>query len=138
MPTVPTLLRERLRALRAERGLSRSDLSFATVRLGYAGVPEPTIEALETKPGRIPDAEIIEALAAALEIDPDEFYEYPVAVARRRSRAATAPARGERTPGAADGLPRPPGELGRRVEGSQPSEQRQPRRRSRRAPGGRS
>lgn len=125
MPSVPLLLRELLRGLREERGLSRSDLSFATVRLGFAGVPEPTIEALEIKPGRVPDADTLEAIAAALEVQPDAFYEYPIAVARRTATQATRDA--------AAGPPAPSGELGRRLSEPQPKPESQPRRRRRRA-----
>lgn len=88
MPLVPPkLIREALRELRAERNLSRSQLSRQTVAVGDLGVSESTIEALETKAGRIPDATTLETLARTLDIHPDTFYEYPIAVARRDARA---------------------------------------------------
>ncbi len=87
MPRVPKLIREALRELREQRHLSRSQLSRQTVAVGDPGVSESTIEALETKAGRVPDASTLESLARTLEIDPDTFYEYPIAVARREGRA---------------------------------------------------
>lgn len=86
MPPVPKLIREALRELREEHGLSRSQLSRRTVAVGDPGVSESTIEALETKPGRVPDATTIETLARTLDVAPDTFYEYPIAVARRDAR----------------------------------------------------
>jgi transcriptional regulator with XRE-family HTH domain len=88
MPRVPKLIREALRELREERRLSRSQLSRQTVAVGDLGVSESTIEALETKPGRVPDATTLETLARTLDVRPDTFYEYPIAVARRDARAA--------------------------------------------------
>jgi len=78
---------ERLRGLRLERAISRSELSRLTVSVGQLGVSESTIEALETKPGRVPDAGTLELLARTLDVAPDVFYEYPIAVARRNARA---------------------------------------------------
>lgn len=86
MRAVPELIGQKLRRLREEAELSRGALSHATVRLGFAGVPEVTIEAIEKSPGRLPDADIIEALSRALDIEPTEFYEWPIAVARRDAR----------------------------------------------------
>lgn len=80
---MPQLIADLLRELREERGLSRSRLSRLTVGPGNEGVGEKTIQALETFPGRVPQAEIVEALAAALEVPPETFYEYPIALARR-------------------------------------------------------
>jgi transcriptional regulator with XRE-family HTH domain len=92
MPCVPKLIREALRELREERRLSRSQLSRQTVAVGDLGVSESTIEALETKAGRVPDATTLETLARTLDVRPDTFYEYPIAVARREARAAPAKA----------------------------------------------
>jgi transcriptional regulator with XRE-family HTH domain len=92
MPCVPKLIREALRELREERRLSRSQLSRQTVAVGDLGVSESTIEALETKAGRVPDATTLETLARTLDVRPDTFYEYPIAVARRDARAAPAKA----------------------------------------------
>lgn len=91
MALVPKLIREALRELRKERRLSRSQLSRQTVALGDPGVSESTIEALETT-GRVPDASTLEVLARTLDIEPDTFYEYPIAVARRDARGKTAAA----------------------------------------------
>jgi transcriptional regulator with XRE-family HTH domain len=90
MPPVPKLIREALRELREQRHLSRSQLSRQTVAVGDPGVSESTIEALETKAGRVPDASTLEVLARTLEIEPDTFYEYPIAVARREARGKLA------------------------------------------------
>lgn len=84
------LIAERLRTLRGEKRLSVSKLSRLTVEAGYAGVPENTIKAIERYPGRVPEAEILEALARALHVDPKGFYEYPIAIARREARARAA------------------------------------------------
>ena len=87
MPPVPKLIREALRELREQRQLSRSQLSRQTVAVGDLGVSESTIEALETKAGRVPDASTLESLARTLGVEPGTFYEYPIAVARREGRA---------------------------------------------------
>lgn len=76
------LIAQRLADLRQERKLSRLRLSWLTVREGFAGVPEGTIRYIETHPGAIPGKIIIEALAKALGVAPDSFYEYPIAKAR--------------------------------------------------------
>lgn len=90
MPSVP-LIHAKLRELREERGYSRSALSRATVTDGFAGIPESTIEALEKRPGQVPKAWIIEALAAALDVQPDAFYEWPIAVAQQKRTTARNP-----------------------------------------------
>jgi transcriptional regulator with XRE-family HTH domain len=90
---MPDLLAEKLRALRGDKSVK--DLSHATVRVGHVGVGERTIQLLESAPGRVPDADILEALAAALGVEPDEFYEYPIAV-RRREAGSTVEARKKR------------------------------------------
>jgi transcriptional regulator with XRE-family HTH domain len=82
----PPLIYDELRRIRQDRGLSRSQLSRLTVGPGYSGVPEKTIQALETYPGRVPDADIIEALASALGVPPEHFYEWPIAAARRSAK----------------------------------------------------
>ncbi len=116
MPAVPKLIRQALRELREQRHLSRSQLSRQTVAVGDPGVSESTIEALETKPGRVPDAATLESLARTLGVEPGTFYEYPIAVARRDARAVNrsreaealgdrALQRGERPAGAPDTTP---------------------------------
>jgi transcriptional regulator with XRE-family HTH domain len=94
------LFADALRQLREERGLSRSRLSRLTVRPGSEGVGEKTIQALESVPGRVPQAEIVEALAAALEVAPEVFYEYPIALARRDPEQARALLAGASAPDA--------------------------------------
>ena len=116
---MPRLMYEELRALREGAGLSRSRLSRLTVGPGDAGVGEKTIQALETYPGRIPEADIIETLARALGVEPGHFYEYPVALARRDARATAVEAAARSVEEAAvphDGRPAPsaarPGDAG--------------------------
>lgn len=86
MKRVPELIAELLPRLMDEKGLSRAQLSHATVRPGFKGIGEGTLKTLAKYPGRVPDAEIIEAVAQALEVSPDAFYEYPIALARRAAR----------------------------------------------------
>jgi transcriptional regulator with XRE-family HTH domain len=78
---------QRLRRLRHAAGLSQPELFRAT-----AGVSLDTIRALERDPGvrsaagrgraRYPSAATLEALSAALGVEPDEFPEYRLARAR--------------------------------------------------------
>jgi hypothetical protein len=82
----PRLMHEVLRELRGP--MSRSHLSRLTVGPGQVYVGEKTIQALEEELGRVTKAEIIEALATALGVEPDVFYEYPIALAQREGRAA--------------------------------------------------
>jgi transcriptional regulator with XRE-family HTH domain len=113
MGDVAELISEHLKALRAQKGtelglkrpLSRSKLSRMTVREGFEGIAEKTIEAIESAPGRVPEAGIIEELARALGVEPESFYEYPIALARRER--ATIPA----------SLPEAQGELAQRTRG---------------------
>lgn len=65
-----------------------------------AGVGEKTIQAIESTRGRVPEAGIIEQLAAALGVEPNDFYEYPIAVARRDRRRARADPVGDALDGA--------------------------------------
>lgn len=96
MPVVAQLIRDLLREVRNDRGWSRRELSWQTVRTGFDGVPESTIEALEVKAGRVPDAEIIRALAEALDLPLERFYEYPIALAREAAKQSEAEALRER------------------------------------------
>jgi transcriptional regulator with XRE-family HTH domain len=75
----------RLRRLREESGLSRSQLSrkTATVNEGV-GLPEITIKVLETDLKRQPELNTIEILAQALAIPPETFPQYKLAVIRRQ------------------------------------------------------
>lgn len=74
---------KRLPRLREKRGLSRSLLSRHSARFGDEGVSEETIKRLELPPEnrhhRRASAEVIEKLARALEVEPDEFPEYQLA-----------------------------------------------------------
>ena len=81
------LMADTLRALREARGLSRSQLSRTTASAAHRGISESTLEALETKPGRVPHATTIEILARTLGVEPATFYEYPIASGRRSARA---------------------------------------------------
>lgn len=91
---MPQLLRERLRALREEQGLSRDQLAGLTVSHGKL-VGTRVIQSYEIEPGRLPSADIIETLAAALNVKPEElaFHEYPIALARREGTSEHAKAR---------------------------------------------
>jgi transcriptional regulator with XRE-family HTH domain len=86
---VPELIHQLLPRLRAERDWSTSVLSRMTVDAAShdEGVGEKTIQAIEKNAGRVPEARIIESLARALDIEPGQFYEWPIAVARRDSAA---------------------------------------------------
>ena len=78
----------RLAELRKDAKLSRSRLSWLTVREGSEGVPEATIRRIETHPGVVPGVAIIESLARALGVPPESFYEYPIAKARAAEASA--------------------------------------------------
>lgn len=81
------LLIHRLPQLREAKGrMSRSVLSRTAVEPGFKGVAEVTIKRWETEPGHIPTPEALEAFARALDASPEDFYEYPIAVARRLAR----------------------------------------------------
>jgi transcriptional regulator with XRE-family HTH domain len=76
---------DRLRHLRKEvAGLSRSQLSRKTTAVNGRGLPEITIKVLETDRTRQPEINTIEVLAAALEVEPETFPEYRLALARRQ------------------------------------------------------
>lgn len=82
-PTEPEPLPDHLRRLRSERKLSRSLLSRATVAFDGKGLAEATVKALE---GGRNDAgpATIEALAHGLQVPPETFPEYRLALARRQ------------------------------------------------------
>lgn len=77
---MPELLYELLPRLRKERGMSQNDLSHRTAREGV-GVSVATIQSYEKASGMgtMPKAHILEAIAAALDVPPDVFYEWPIA-----------------------------------------------------------
>lgn len=83
---VAKLIHERLREVR-ESGVSFSVLARRTPTPGDDGIGEKTIAAIEKNPGRVPDATTLRALARALDVEPDDFYEWPIALARERSAA---------------------------------------------------
>jgi transcriptional regulator with XRE-family HTH domain len=88
VPAAPALIYRLLPYLRDRADLSQNDLAHRA----QPAVSVNTIQSLE-KPanaGRVPDAEILEALAEALGVQPDEFYEYPIAAARRTARPSVA------------------------------------------------
>lgn len=113
MDPMAELIADLLPALKEKRGLSWSELSRRTVAPGNPGIGEGTIKALvkEKHRGRVPDAEIIEALAAALDVEPGVFYEYPIAAARRVARTTRQAAARQRE------RPAPPGGARRSRDG---------------------
>jgi transcriptional regulator with XRE-family HTH domain len=121
------LIASHLPQLREQQKLSLSQLSRRTVKEGFAGVPEGTIKAIERNPGRVPEARILEALAAALGKPPEVFYEYPIALARARANGAKAPA--------GDDAPSVPSEAARTLAGHASTRAAEARSRKKQAPG---
>lgn len=81
---MPELIYEAVKRMRTERGWSTAELAARTVITGVdIGIGAKTIEALEKNPGRLPEARTIECLARAFGVEPDAFYEWPIAVAQR-------------------------------------------------------
>lgn len=74
-------IRELLPDLRRERGWSREVLSHHAFRIDDSGTSVAQITAIE-RGARRASARTMLALAKALEIDPDEFAEYRLALAR--------------------------------------------------------
>jgi transcriptional regulator with XRE-family HTH domain len=80
---------QRIRRLREARGLSRPDLSLLA-----GGVSREMLQAIETDPARLTEAQrqrqrypsptTLARVAKALDIEPDEFPEYRLALARNR------------------------------------------------------
>lgn len=91
MTLVGDLIADRLRELREKKGLKVADLADATVLLAGQGkgrrVSERLINLIEAERGRVSDADVIESLAAALDVDAVDLapHEYPIAVARREA-----------------------------------------------------
>lgn len=87
----PRLLREVLREVTVRdnrwdpKNISRQTLSNRTTEFGH-NVPVATIAKYETQPGLVPPADVLEVLAKALGLKPEQFYEYPVAVAARDAK----------------------------------------------------
>jgi transcriptional regulator with XRE-family HTH domain len=84
IPEVAKLIYELLPELREARGITAAELARITVRQGGTEVPQKSIEALESKAraGQVPKAHTLQALADALGVKPDVFYEWPIAVAQ--------------------------------------------------------
>ena len=93
---VPKLIRDRLVELfDVKPELNPSVLSRMTVIPGEdIGIGEKTIQAIITNPGRVPEARTLEAIARALGENHEDYYEWPIAAARRD--AAATPAAGRR------------------------------------------
>lgn len=77
------LFPQKLRRLRTEANLSPEQLAAQTVRDGKFAISAQRIRQQEASAGVVPDADKLEKLAAALDVKPEDFYEYPIAVARR-------------------------------------------------------
>lgn len=86
---MPELFGQKVKRLREARGWTPDLLSAKTLVGDKLAVTPQGIKQAERAAGRVPDADIIEALAQALGVQPEDFYEYPIAVARRE--AATTP-----------------------------------------------
>lgn len=88
------LLHELLPELLQARGWKVSDLSEATAKHGY--IKEATLDTYVDpgNAGRVPDAAILQSIAKALDVKPVDFYEWPIAVARR-DRPTTREAKAE-------------------------------------------
>jgi transcriptional regulator with XRE-family HTH domain len=78
----PEPLAERLLRLRGKT--SRSVLSRRTVAYDGRGISEETIKAIENGTSAQPTIATIEAIAHALDVPPEEFPEYKLAVIRRQ------------------------------------------------------
>jgi transcriptional regulator with XRE-family HTH domain len=76
-------LTDRMRRLRSEQGLSRSQLSRATVAYDGKGLAEATVKAVESGINR-PGPTTIAAIAHALGADPRAWPEYRLALARQQ------------------------------------------------------
>lgn len=87
------LLYELLPRLRKERDLTVPELSRMTIRMGISEIPEKSIQALESKAraGQVPKAHTLIALAKALEVEPETFYEWPIAEAQANRAAKQRP-----------------------------------------------
>jgi transcriptional regulator with XRE-family HTH domain len=120
---------ERLRAMRRAKGVSLENFAFEVRRYAKnAGGTFSHIGKLER--GLLyPTPEMLEAIAKALEVEPEVFPEYRLAKLRELfdERIVTLDeamenARELSEALAGSGLPQPPGELGRRLRGELPSQ----------------
>lgn len=76
---VPRLIADLLPELRD--GMSRDRLVREMARAGY-DVSPGAIKAIESEPGRVPKARIIEGIAEVFGVPPTVFYEWPIAAMR--------------------------------------------------------
>ncbi len=83
------LFPQKLKRLREAKGWTPDLLSAKTMSGDTLAITPQGIKQAERAAGRVPEARTLEALAKALGVEPEEFYEYPIAVARRD--AATSP-----------------------------------------------
>jgi transcriptional regulator with XRE-family HTH domain len=123
---VVRLLYELLPELRDQKGLSQEALAYRTGDPSSGGISVGSIRQYEKRgrAGVVPEVEILEALAEALEVNVETFYEYPLAKARREARPATSRRRGAAAAKPTDaGAPPIPGETGRRLSGDRPKVQ---------------
>lgn len=88
------LFPQKLKRLRDAAGLSPEQLAALTVKDGKFGISAQRIRQIEGGAGVVPEADKIEILASVLRVTASEFYEYPIAVARRD--AAATPEAGRR------------------------------------------
>lgn len=117
-----------LRRLRADVGISAENLAFEARNYLDEGLSTSLVTKIETEKRRA-TVEIMEALAAALDVPPDTFAEYRLAMLRRMfderevGLAQALENARELAHGLEDGgLPAPPGELGRRLTAESPNE----------------
>lgn len=84
---MPKLIRDRLlEAFRAD-DMNASVLSRRTTTEGDEGIGEKTIDAIIKNPGRCPTAHTLECIARGLGDNHEQYYEWPMAEARRDAAA---------------------------------------------------
>jgi transcriptional regulator with XRE-family HTH domain len=76
-------LRDTIRRLREERGLSRSQLSRLTVGFDGQGIPEITIKSAENGSSQ-QTVRVLGAIAYGLGVSPNDWPEYRLAIARQQ------------------------------------------------------
>lgn len=126
----PEETRRRVKAARALAGISVKDLAE---RIGQKGLGERTLRELEGDAGRAWRPMELQAVAQACEL-PYEFFTVDfsqLSLSARTDTRLDALEAEVRRLAAERPAPGPPGELGRRAEGSLPSDERRPREESR-------
>lgn len=90
---MPKLIGDLLPELRLEYGMrtqgrkmGRAQLVREMARKGF-DTTEATIKAIESTPGRVPQASFLEGVHAVFGVPLDDVYEWPIALARRESGA---------------------------------------------------